>query len=235
MVNEEYNPIFAQDQNTYPDGNIYYPMNGQVVLGKNNNIDPKSSFINVQGNDNFVGPDCTYISLVNSSGCIVDGGVNNVSLVNSSGVTVSASNYTRINNLDIDAKSIVRVLEAELSPADLLTLNSVPYELLPAPGAGFAYEVISVMANYVFGTVAYDNLTGLCVGNNNLTTQYGQFQAYLTNPGAGPSMIFKFMNDLNYTQEIFENEPLYFAQTSLDSTVGDGSLKIYITYRIVTL
>jgi hypothetical protein len=218
MVNEEYNPIFAQDQNTYPDGNIYYPMNGQVVLGQNNNIDPKASFISVQGNDNFVGPDCTYISLVNSSG-----------------VTVSASNYTRINNLDIDARSIVRVLEAELSSADLLTLNSVPYELLPAPGAGFAYEVISAMANYVFGTVAYDSLTGLCVGNNNLTTQYGQFQAYIASPGAGPSMIFKFMNDLNFTQEIFENEPLYFAQTSLDSTVGDGTLKIYLTYRIVTL
>ena len=47
MVNEEYNPIFAQDQNTYPDGNIYYPMTGQVVLGQNNNIDPKASFINV--------------------------------------------------------------------------------------------------------------------------------------------------------------------------------------------
>ena len=235
MVNEEYNPIFAQDQNTYPDGNIYYPMNGQVVLGKNNNIDPKSSFINVQGNDNFIGPDCTYISLVNSSGCIVDGGVNNVSLVNSSGVTVSASNYTRINNLDIDSKSVVQVIDLEISPAELMTFVSAPVQILPAPGVGKAIEVMSAMGYYLFNTTAYDNMSSIVIGNSNLASG-GQMQSNALIMTYSPSILFRFGIDINfYFLEILENDPLYVSSIGVDPTVGDGTLKIYITYRIVTL
>ena len=235
MVNEEYNPIYANDQNTYPDGNIYYPMNGQKVLGQNNYIDAKASFINVQGNDNIVGPDCTYISLVNSSGCIVDGGVNNVSLVNSSGVTVSASNYTRINNLDIDSKSIVQVAEIEISAAELMIFVSVPIQILPAPGVGKVIEVMSAMGYYLFNTTAYDNMSNIVIGNNNLASG-GQMQSNALIMSGASSMLFRFGIDINYYfLDMLENDPLYVSAVGLDPTVGDGTLKIYLTYRIVTL
>lgn len=239
MVNEEYNPIYAQDENTYPDGNIYYPMNGQKVLGKNNIISSEASFVDIIGSNNIVNPNCSYISLVNSSGCIVNGGCNNVSLINSSGVIVEASNYTAIRNAPINEENIVISLKRTLTAAELATGNSMPIEVIPAPGAGKVIEIISGFAKLRFNSVPYDaaNITLSMLGMNYsiLSAQFDSQGNYF--PIAANDTISKF-RIFEYPQPDYgyiENTAFFAGFWAGDPTTGDSEIDIYITYRIVTL
>jgi hypothetical protein len=62
-----------------------------LVSGENNIVDPTAKGIIVSGSSNFVGANCTNVSLVASSGCCVMADVQNVTLVNCSGLTIDAS------------------------------------------------------------------------------------------------------------------------------------------------
>lgn len=243
MVNEEYNPIYAQDENTYPDGNIYYPMNGQKVLGKNNIISSEASFVDIIGSNNIVNPNCSYISLVNSSGCIVNGGCNNVSLINSSGVIVEASNYTAIRNAPINEENIVISLNRTLTAAELATGYSLPIEVIPAPGAGKVIEIISGFAKLRFNSVPYD--TAFIVLTNG-SPQYPMLVAGIDItanffPQESVDTLSKFQSSEGFyigsiiTGGMIENTAVYAAFAVGDPTTGDSEIDIYISYRIVTL
>ena len=112
MVNEEYNPTYYQDGAVYPDGNIYYPENGQQVLGFNNYVSPSASFVSVHGSENTIGNDSRYISLVNSSGCIVQGGLQNVSILNSSGVIVTEGNVSYVRGVRTEPTGYLKITKS---------------------------------------------------------------------------------------------------------------------------
>jgi hypothetical protein len=64
----------------------------------NNYVSESAERIFVSGNDNSIGQNCQNVSIINSSGCIVYGGLRNVSVINSSGVTVTENNISYIRN-----------------------------------------------------------------------------------------------------------------------------------------
>lgn len=83
------------------------PILGNInqIYGSYNNIAPTTRQVMVQGDYNSIGTDASKISIINSSGCIVAGGLINVSILNSSGVTVTESNTSIVNNVVIFSPS----------------------------------------------------------------------------------------------------------------------------------
>lgn len=76
---------------------------GNTIIGVRNYVDITAERILISGIQNSVGANCRDITINNSSGCIVNGGLYNVSIVNSSGVTVTESNITYNNNIIVNA------------------------------------------------------------------------------------------------------------------------------------
>lgn len=105
-------PIINYPQN--PGGNVL-DIGEQVVITGEGNIVGSGSIGIITGNDNIVGDEASGVTIFNSSGVTVIGGLSNVNVVNSSGVTVTESNKDYINNVDTEflVKSIGSVAGAE--------------------------------------------------------------------------------------------------------------------------
>lgn len=238
MVNEEYNPTYQQDGTNYPDGNIYYPANGQQVLGVNNYVSPTSSFIQVLGSDNIIGNGCQFVSIANSSGCVIQGGLTNVSIVNSSGVTVTESNIQYIAGKRIPADSVYISIKRTLTAAEVKTSFSSPIDLVAAPGAGKAIEYLSCFARLNYNSIAFDagvmslrypsSVNALAVsGDGSWPSGFTANSIYRL--GAYDYILTSSMGDM------IENEALRFGFYAADATTGDSTMDVYLTYRIVTL
>ena len=237
MVNEEYNPTYQQDDISYPDGNIYYPANGQQVLGVNNYVSPTASFIQVLGSDNSIGNACQFVSLSNSSGCIIQGGLTNVHLVNTSGVTVTESNIQYVAGKRIPADSVFISIKRTLTAAEVLTSFSSPIDLVAAPGAGKAIEYISCFARLNYNSVAFDaGVMALKYPSSvNLLAVTGDGNWPNASTG-GISRLGAYDFNLSLIMgDIIANEALIFGFYVADATVGDSTMDVYLTYRIVTL
>lgn len=65
--------------------------------------------------------------------------------------------YTALDKLDLEQE---RTAIVPVATADILALHTTPKELVPAPGAGFYLEPISITLKSNFGTVALDDANG---------------------------------------------------------------------------
>lgn len=245
MVNEEYAPTFYDDGISYPDGNIYYPNNGQQVMGINNYVSPSASYVQVLGSENVVGNDSRFVSIVNSSGINVQGGLHNISVINSSGVTITESNVSYVRNLKFGEANIYQTVKVTLTAAQLATGYTVPIQVIAAPGAGKIIDPISCFAHLRFNSVAYDvsflylnqvaNTAILGCGFNSSGTSFLQssVDAFTKFAGVPDDTSYNYANGYG---GMTENTALY-AQigNGADPTVGDSEIDLYITYRIVTL
>lgn len=79
--------------------------NIQQIFGSFNNVSPTATNVTIQGNANSIGTRANNIQIQNSSGCIVAGGLVNVSIMNSSGITVIEDNTVVENNVVIFSPS----------------------------------------------------------------------------------------------------------------------------------
>lgn len=132
-------------------------------------------------------------------------------------------------------------LKVSLTAAEIKTLNSLPFELLPAPGAGKMNKIIDAVAVYTHGTELFE----------------GGYDIYIVEEDAlldiNPSGLYQlaFLNLLSDSQNknkiglspateaaviplITENKKVYVYMAG-DSIGGDGTIDIYISYRIITL
>jgi len=234
------------------DGNAYLPEQGQRVSGQNNIIHPSASFVEVSGISNFVGSDTRYISLVNSSGCIVDATAKNVSIVNSSGVIVSAGlvNVAAINSppRTITESNIVYIgnqvfrnssttldilsIKVSLTAAQIKTINSVHVDTgIESPGPGFAIEILSAMERFNYGTTPF---TSTYLALTTPISSGGGFQFYLLGLDSNFSFIEKMDQNNLAAAEVYEDQKIIVSGDA-DSAVGDSTVDLYIYYRIVTL
>jgi len=131
----------------------------------------------------------------------------------------------------LDESVTIKEASLTIATADVLTLNSVPIEIVAAPGAGFAIEVLSASMKIVFNSVAYATNTDIDLKINTLsdglfTTDISQNASIITNlEDAGSSG----------SATSVENEALMVSVRSGNPTAGDSDIKIYVTYRIITL
>lgn len=141
------------------------------------------------------------------------------------------------DGLGTNSQDIPITAKVVLDASQLSTFGSVPIEVIPAPGAGRMIQPISAYGEYTHVTTAYANfgIPGLThqptsgslplrfsIGLMDQAYSYVQFAAVInTGYGAG------------FTAE---NQPLYFTDDdSSDPTTGDGTLTLYITYKIIKL
>ena len=148
-------------------------------------------------------------------------------------LNVSEWNGATYDTKSIDGEKFILSTKVSLSAAQIKTANSVPVSLISAPGAGKAIEVISASVNFQYGSVAFDSgSTAFELKINTASTRQFIASGYLN----GTSSVFALMGvNSAITTQLVANEPLNFALSGADATVGDSTIDLYINYRIITL
>lgn len=158
---------------------------------------------------------------------------------------LTAGNVTTNANLTGDVTSIgnaatisndykVYTQKTNITSAELLNLNSVPKQLLAAPGSGKFYEILGISFRMNFATAAY-------ASNVNLRIMYtGATQLIASNAVAitcTATRIGKFALTVftSTNTQYLENTAIQAEIVSGNPTAGGGTLDLYVTYKIVTL
>ena len=121
-----------------------------------------------------------------------------------------------------------------IATADVLHLNTTPIEIVAAPGAGYAIEVISASMKMVYNSATYATNTSLEL----LTTGATNSQASTVIKNSA-STIRRFADATTLASatatQLVDNAALNVTVASGDPTAGDSDITIYVTYRIITL
>ena len=118
--------------------------------------------------------------------------------------------------------------------ASVLTLNSVPVEIVAAPGAGYAIEVISASLKIDFNSAAYATNTKLqliCNGADDHQLRIDALDATL-------SKIVKLEDDSVLaagTTQIIENAALNVNVDTGNPTTGDSDIEVFVLYRLIAV
>ena len=119
-------------------------------------------------------------------------------------------------------------VKLHLTAAQIKTLNSVPIQIIPAPGTGKAIEFISgsLMLNFVSEQFDNgDNITIMVGGGNAIAS--ASVIGQNGNAGSAFTIIEPF--------EAFKENASFVATSFTDSSTGDSTVDIYLNYRIITL
>lgn len=131
----------------------------------------------------------------------------------------------------VQQETVVRTARLPISSAQILQLNTTPLELIPAPGAGKAIEVISCYVQMTFNTTAYDTNTQLnIISSNGIMFYYPNMLAATGNVFC--SLLLNFTTD---SVVITENDPAKVSVQNADPLNGNSDIVIYATYRIMDL
>jgi hypothetical protein len=121
-----------------------------------------------------------------------------------------------------------------IATADVLTLNTTPIEIVAAPGAGYAIEVISASMKMVYVSATYATNTSLELITAGATNS--QASTVIKNSA---STIRRFADATTLASatatQLVENAALNVTVASGDPTAGDSDITVYCTYRIITL
>jgi len=151
-----------------------------------------------------------------------------------------------LNNTDNEAKEATLLQLKEnylcnvhcaslfIQTADVLQLNSTPLEIVAAPGAGYAIEVISASVNIDFNSAAYATNTYIMAITSGATDE--QYGAGILN--ATVSTIKKLQEVTTTTAtdtQLLDNAALNISVKTGDPVTGDSDITVYVYYRIVEL
>lgn len=122
-----------------------------------------------------------------------------------------------------------------LTSAQILALNSTPISLLPAPGAGLMYEVISVKGRINFLTAAYATHTELDI--TDATTGDILFKDTATLLAATSTKLATIPPNINSNAGVVvtANGAINAAVAVGNPATGAGTVDLYLTYKIITL
>lgn len=120
--------------------------------------------------------------------------------------------------------------------ADVLTLNSIPIDVLAAPGAGLAYVIESATVQMTSVTIAYATNTQLELLTD--TASIGQMvdtsilPSIVSRAGIAP---IQTLSSTSNTQVITDKKVQLLVRGAGDPTAGDGDLDVWFNYRIVAI
>lgn len=118
-----------------------------------------------------------------------------------------------------------------ISSAELLTYGGAGIVLLPAAGAGIAYQIIGQVAmKYTYGTIAYAT-------NTNAKYTISGLESSNTSLLSGAVNRFAFLNNFEGSSNAtsFENVPVLFKVDGGNPTAGDGIVRVVFKYRLLQL
>jgi len=209
---------------------------GVVITGEDNIVQDGASGVVIHGYSNNVGFGAKNLFIQGSQNTIA-AGLENVTLVNTSGKTVTESNVSYFNDTKyLRSLNAAALYYAELSipTASVLTLNSTPLEIVAAPGAGYAIQVISASCSITYNSVAYaTNVTLQAITDTATISQAesGLLDATSSQIGILGSIPVIGISDT----QIIENKALQVKVKTGNPTAGNSDIKVYVLYRIITL
>lgn len=157
-----------------------------------------------------------------------------VSLAQMLGNPVALTKIAEAFDDTLDAAAIYSA-ELDITTAQVLALNGTPLEIVAAPGAGYAIAVIGASFKSTFNSVAYATNTNLMLITDTATSEQFNYSTGLAfTVSTHKQMVVKSAGAVGLTQ-LIENKALQVKVETGDPTAGNSGIKIYITYRIITL
>lgn len=126
--------------------------------------------------------------------------------------------------------------KVSLTAAQLQTINTVPVTLIAAQGAGTAIQVISACARVNYGTVVFDNGADLAIAPATDLLPQMTCAGILQAAGSG-LWVFVYPSISDTLDAVLkENDDLVICDpVGTDSTAGDSTIDIYLSYKVITL
>lgn len=153
--------------------------------------------------------------------------------------TITGTDATRAvtpQGLQAKLDDTIKNVEITVSSADILALWTAPKILVAAPGAGKIIEIISARLKYVPGT-AYTGLTdfGISLYNTSIERFLTNRFDFSTSPPAF-TVYAQFTKDARtWIASVTENTAICLMQNTANPSGGTGTIKVFLTYRIVTV
>lgn len=132
----------------------------------------------------------------------------------------------------------IRVSNLDLTSSQVLSLNSTPIELVAAPGTGKAIQMVSAIARIAtYGGSPYATNTSLIlIANGASGTDYQMACGSIL---ARTSICIKNFGQqtggANNVSQYIENSSILATVLTGNPTAGNSDIKIYSSYRIITL
>ena len=129
----------------------------------------------------------------------------------------------------------VQAAELSIPTASVLTLNATPLEIVAAPGAGYAIEVVAASFYSAFVSAAYATNTTMQLINDTATTaQFDVLINYTVTNHRKFGTVALTAGGAAATQ-IISNKSLKVKVATGNPTAGDSDIKVYVLYRIITI
>jgi hypothetical protein len=140
-----------------------------------------------------------------------------------------AGSYYRIETVNVGAVSEEITFDITIPSAQILTSNTSPVTILPAPGANKAIIIDSIIVTMAAGGTPYaTNTSGFVIYNNGPQSVGTLVLDEL--PGRIIKMLYSTGND-----SIAFNEHVYYITSEGNPTAGDGDMRLIGKYRIIDL
>ncbi len=114
-----------------------------------------------------------------------------------------------------------------------MALNSSPQILIPDPGAGKIAVPINAFCVYTFGTLAYTTNVQLEIFYDTLTATYMAGGGNVINQPSDSDSPMTIISGSNHS--MLPHKAVKIRTANGDPLVGDGTVDVYITYKIITL
>lgn len=130
-----------------------------------------------------------------------------------------------------------KVLEASLAitSAQILTLNSVPINIVSAPGSGKYIEVISSTLKVNYLTAPYAVNTTLQLINTGAVTSQVESVTAIASTISKIAILIKILPSGAADTQILENTALQVKVQTGNPSGGFGDIVVKVLYRIVTI
>lgn len=132
---------------------------------------------------------------------------------------------------DWRATAPIRYKTIKITSAELLALNATPKELVAAPGAGRAIELVSAVLHLDYGTATY-------TGNGTLTIRTASSDSVLSGTLAAAEFLHSTADKVAVMIPVSTgigldiNEAIELFEPGGECTVGDSPITIVVGYRV---
>jgi len=130
-----------------------------------------------------------------------------------------------------------KTVKVSVTSAQIKNLFSNPVDLLPAPGVNKAYSIIQVIYKVNNATIPYaTNTTLRIIYEGILTGSLASSAFILTKTGNSINQVPQFTAASGATdQQIATNKKVQLYVTTGNPTAGDGTMDIWLVYRVIDL
>lgn len=132
--------------------------------------------------------------------------------------------------LDICNDCCLKTLKVSFSSYDIQHLFTIPIELIPDPGIGKLIVPSSIVANYIYNTIAYNS--------NQPNININFYELSSGNIMGGTNILDTHSNSTKLillNGDMLSNSPLMAQIQTENPTAGDGTVDLYIQYKIINL